>query len=416
MKEYRDKYVNKKAEEYEANRVNTIQWQKEQKIVELYINKLKPETILDVPVGTGRFFGKHKTTGIDISIDMLDIAEKKADNKDRLLLGDVFKIDYIDEFDVVVSMRFLNWVTTEELELVIKNLTKATKKNLILGIHLDVGQEGSVHFHKKEDVERIFKDNNLTVIDKNLAREDDYYIFLLEKKPRLTVSYNIMAHPKRKEYISYLQEKLGDVKVIWDTQNNVWHTRKKCLRDHIKQDCDFGITIQDDSIVCDNFKEKAEEFINSIGDKDAVYNFFYAKNLDRYIITSAVSSGFNYIRRDDIKNEICFAFPTHLITEMIKSCDSKKNKKIKPIDQPDADWVMDYRYMHFNDIPVYFSLPSLIDHRCPENSLYYPSHSIKRTGKDLRTCWWFDGDEWGRGNKNTHTGGLQILYKNGKII
>ena len=424
MKERRQSYNNNIAANYEKERIETKQWKEEQKIVEGYIKKIKPISVLDIPVGTGRFFGKYKTTGVDVSLDMLEIAEGKMGKDDKVILGDIFNIDYNSKFDVVISMRFLNWITTEELTEVMKNLSNATSKYLILGIHLEDGQKGEVFFHKEEDIEELFKKNRLKVLEKKLAREDKYYIFLLEKEPRLTVSYNIMAHPKRKEYIPYLLEKLGDVKVIWDTQNNIWHTRKKCLKDHIKQGKDIGITIQDDSIVCDDFKEKAEEFINSIGDANAVYNFFYAQRLDRNAIDDAIASKNNYIKFNRIMNEICFGFPTHLMQEMMDVCDNPKNKKIKPegynSTQNEADWVMDYRYLYKKDTTVYFSLPSLIDHRCPDTSLYYTEESIRWTGKDLRTCWWFIGDEWKREvlivKERQKTPGRKFKLVNGQIV
>jgi SAM-dependent methyltransferase len=393
MKEKRDRYVSGYAESYEAERINTEQWKKEQDIVERFLKEINPKTVLDIPVGTGRFFGKHKTTGIDVSLDMLELAEKKAKKKDDLLLGDIFELKYEDEFDVVVSMRFLNWLTTEELAVVIPKLVSASKKHLILGIHLDKGQKGDVTFHKKEAVEKIFNDNGIKVLDKDLAREDDYFIFLLEKKPAFTVSYNIMAHPKRKEYVKELEKQLPGIRVIWDTQNNIWHTRKKCLRDHIKQGCDFGITIQDDSLLCENFKQRAESFINQIGNTEGIYNFFYSKRINRDLIDKAIKEGKNYVELKMILQEICFAFPTHLMREIIKTCDDPKKKHIKPIDLAEADWVMDFRYMCDKKLSVYFSLPSLIDHKCAASSLYYGKMFVEKRAEE-RTAWWFDLGKW----------------------
>jgi hypothetical protein len=409
MKEKRSSYFDSVASSYEQERKDTEQWKKEQEIVESYLNEIKPNRVLDIPVGTGRFFGSYETVGIDISLDMLEEAEKKDGNK-KLRLGDIFNLNYEDEFDVAICMRFLNWVDLEELKKVIANLTRATKKFLILGIHLE-GGKGEVIFHKEEDVEAIFKNNGLRVIKKELAREDNYFIYLLSKSS-FTFSYNIMAHPKRKKYVKQLKKKLPGIKVIWDTKNNIWDTRKKCLRNHIRQGCDFGITIQDDAILCDNFKEKAEAFVNSIGKPEAVYNFFYSKRINRNLIDDAVRAGVNYVELKMILQEICFAFPTHLMREMIKTCDDPKKKHIKPIeDLAEADWVMDFRYMCDKKLSVYFSLPSLIDHKCAASSLYYGKMSVEKRAEE-RTAWWFDGEKW---ELPPAPQGIRVLPKKRKV-
>ena len=226
----------------------------------------------------------------------------------------------------------------------------------------------------------------------------DYFKRAWEKEypKKYTVSFNIMAHPSRKDYIKYLKSKLGNVKVIWDTQNNIWHTRQKCLQDHIKKGKDFGITIQDDAIICDNFKEKAENFINQIGEK-AIYNFFYTKFVTKEPIKQAKESNVNYFLspKAGIGSEICFAFPTKLMKKMITACNkSDKRPGFMPDNLEDADWVMDERFVKESKLKTYFSVPSLVDHRVDIPSLYYPEDYINKARSLNRKAHWFIENEW----------------------
>jgi peptidoglycan/xylan/chitin deacetylase (PgdA/CDA1 family) len=225
-----------------------------------------------------------------------------------------------------------------------------------------------------------------------------------EPKKKFTVSYNIMAHPSRKEFVNYLKNKLGDVKVIWDKTNNIWDTRKMCLEDHIKQGKDFGITIQDDTLLCENFKEKAEQFINQIGEKEVIHNFFYRMYSSPLVVEEAINRRENYIKNETpgIVSELCFSFPTHLMREMIDACDSSDKCSVYvPEGAKDADWVMDEGYVKDKGLYSYFTIPSLADHRVEIDSLYYPKGFISPNVLKYRRSWWFYGEPWGGNQKKT---------------
>ncbi len=382
---HRAKYIGDTANNYDKERVETEQWKNEQKAVEAFIKKIKPKTLLDIPVGTGRFFGKHKTIGIDVSLDMIEVAEKKMGRKDKLLLGDIFNLNYTEDFDVVVCLRFLNWVSIDELKVVLENLTNASKKHLILGIHFDLGQKGGVVFHKEEEIMRLFGKNKLRVLDKTLVREDGYYIFLLEKNTEgFTFSYNIMAHPDRSEYIPELKEKLGNVKVIWDKNNDIWDTRKRCLEHHLSMGKDFSITIQDDAIVTDDFKEKAEAFINEKGE-DVLYNFYMQFNkLSPEEFLDSVKKG--YIVKEKLISEIAFAMPTRLIKDVIEHCDEKAREGVR------VSCGTMQSYLKTIVDKVYFTMPSLVDHR--QITSIYREITHGRTQEVGRYAWWFEPNKW----------------------
>ena len=67
-----------------------------------------------------------------------------------------------------------------------------------------------------------------------------------------------MMHPDREKFKPYLLDKLGNVPVVLDNKNSIWDT---CQRAWAEFDptADYHVVIQDDALVCDDFKEKAEK-------------------------------------------------------------------------------------------------------------------------------------------------------------
>jgi hypothetical protein len=185
-----------------------------------------------------------------------------------------------------------------------------------------------------------------------------------------------MAHPKRKEFIPYLKEQLGDVDVIWDKVGNCLETRIRCLEHHLESGQEVNLTIQDDSLLTDNFLLKAEEFIK---DKDGICNFYYKKGQSEEDLQRAIDRGENFIKSKKLYNEIAFTIPRGHLVRMIEH--SKRMLK----QGNNKDWTLQ-DYVYRNSMPVYFSVPSYVDHRV------IPS-IIRGTARDHRTAMWFSG-EW----------------------
>ncbi len=274
--------------------------------------------------------------------------------------------------------------------------------------HKEIPDENGLFIPDQEKIEKYFTEINDFTDDFDYPQDYNNWIerynryFLkdvwdIEPRKKFTVSYNIMAHPSRKNLVEYLQGRLKNVNVIWDKNNNIWDTRKMCLEDHIKQGKDFGITIQDDSIICNDFQEKAERFINQIGEKEAIYNFFYTMYSSLLAIEEAIAKRENYIKniKPGITSELCFAFPTHLMREMIDICNTSDKGSISvPDGAKEADWVMDERYVKDKGLYTYFTVPSLVDHRVELDSLYYPKGFIDPKVYVCRRAWWFYGELW----------------------
>ncbi len=150
-------YTGTAARGYDARRAPTTKWLGEDSAVGELLRVVPPgATVLDMPVGTGRFLKLYhkrgmKVVGRDISSDMLKAAREKLDEVEELeelrgngetswadcslQLGDIRAIpDGDDTYDCALSSRFLNWVDARGLEDVLGELRRVSNRYLIVGI------------------------------------------------------------------------------------------------------------------------------------------------------------------------------------------------------------------------------------------------------------------------------------------
>jgi ubiquinone/menaquinone biosynthesis C-methylase UbiE len=209
-------YSGEVAGRYEANRRGK-KWVSEQAVVEELLRLLpKSATVLDIPVGTGRFvsayhdLGLH-AVGMDVSADMIAEARKKPGSESVVFrLGDVRHIEAeSSSFDCVVCMRFLNWIDARMLADVVAELVRVSKRDLILGIRYlvpvsEIGfgnlrrilravrqlrryiyRKSELIVHRKSVVTELFNALGLQVVEERCIEKDargtDYYIYLLRK-------------------------------------------------------------------------------------------------------------------------------------------------------------------------------------------------------------------------------------------
>jgi 2-polyprenyl-3-methyl-5-hydroxy-6-metoxy-1,4-benzoquinol methylase len=209
------------ADSYEATRHNA-KWAAEQAAVEQMLSTIPAgATVLDVPVGTGRFLQcyserRFRVLGIDSSQDMLD----RAINRHRidtslvtLRRGDIFQLanDGVSA-DVSVCVRFMNLVSTKDMSAVIAELAAVSKQNIIVGIRHIVpltelrlwrprdlrrllGRlasfvrfriEGKIVLHPFREIQAAFERAGLTVANSVCIERrgdgTDYCIYLLAKR------------------------------------------------------------------------------------------------------------------------------------------------------------------------------------------------------------------------------------------
>ena len=124
------KYRGRKAATYEKIRKKQERWDLENAAVEQFVHAVHPRSVLDVPVGTGRFFELYerldfikKVTGVDCSEEMLALARKKKEFKNSnitLTVGDA-RGDY-GRHDLGVCVRFLDLIDEKAMHEVVAAL------------------------------------------------------------------------------------------------------------------------------------------------------------------------------------------------------------------------------------------------------------------------------------------------------
>lgn len=167
----------------------------------------------------------------------------------------------------------------------------------------------------------------------------------------MKLSISVMAHPKRKEWAEELSKFIG-CQIAWDTDNNVWNTRKKALL--LAEKSDFHLVIQDDAILCKNFKEKAIDFIEKNNIKDMAIQFYYGNRIKekKEIIEKAIKDGL--MIRNHLSWGVAIATPTQWINDIIRFGNSY------------YAWQDDVKIKHFLISKRYktiYPIPCLVDHR-----------------------------------------------------
>lgn len=174
----------------------------------------------------------------------------------------------------------------------------------------------------------------------------------------MKISMSVMAHPKRKEYFDYLQNALGGVPMSVDTGFGIWENCKRAWQMHDPL-ADFHVVIQDDGIICKDFKKRAEEFIEKHNQPNRAFNFYFGTraNFDKSVIANGINNGFIVLKRNTWGLAICL--PVSEIKEMIEDCD-----KMKHVPQDD---IRIGRYLAKKKFDVCYPMPCFIDHRLGES-------------------------------------------------
>lgn len=141
------RYRGETARGYLARRQASRKWDLENDAVDALLGALPGAvTILDAPVGTGRFlaaYARHsqRYVGIDVSPDMLAQAHAKQGRiqagRGHLVRGDVCDLPLADgAVDHVLSARLLNWFDAEQLETALAEFRRVSRGQLIIEVRL----------------------------------------------------------------------------------------------------------------------------------------------------------------------------------------------------------------------------------------------------------------------------------------
>lgn len=150
---HQHEYQGHEAVGYEDRRTTDAKWAAEDRaLVELLdLACPHPASVLDVPVGTGRFLPHyldrgHTVVGVDISTDMLEVARAKVPEALQngasvdgasvdLATGDVTSLAYGDDsFDLAVCVRLLNLVDVDVVARAVSELARVSRGHVLIGL------------------------------------------------------------------------------------------------------------------------------------------------------------------------------------------------------------------------------------------------------------------------------------------
>lgn len=189
-------YQGTHAKDYEQLRTLNPKWQFEDRSLEeiLQAHRTDIRSVIDAPVGTGRFLdlyqrvlGDVRVHGLDRSTDMLDVARGvSASRHVALREQDILGAPFDVRADAVVCFRFLNLLPWADAARAMRNLFAATDRLLVMAIRT-VGDdyqgetviENKIHLHRRSAFERLCADHRFTLVHEascETGRTGDYRI------------------------------------------------------------------------------------------------------------------------------------------------------------------------------------------------------------------------------------------------
>ena len=147
-----NRYYQDRARDYDQQREHQPSWVEEHRALQEIATQLGHGlSVLDVPVGSGRFFPVYgdldwTVSGLDVSDEMLQVAlTRSVDSlatEPALFRGNATALPFSDsQFDVVVCFRFLQSIVSfGDAQRVIAEIARVSKGFVVL--HLDVRHEG----------------------------------------------------------------------------------------------------------------------------------------------------------------------------------------------------------------------------------------------------------------------------------
>lgn len=191
----RDRYRGRVAASYDKRRSWESKWKAEHGSLDALLGRIGPvHSVLDIPVGTDRFFGlysKHglSAIGMDVSEDMLAKARLKDRTAD-LRIGDALDIALPDaSVDVAVCVRFLNWLTAEEMRRVLAELGRVARNSVIVSVRLReraiTKKTGLARVHSMAEFADARRNARLGIADARLinrAKRGNYFMLLLHRQ------------------------------------------------------------------------------------------------------------------------------------------------------------------------------------------------------------------------------------------
>jgi len=185
----------------------------------------------------------------------------------------------------------------------------------------------------------------------------------------MKISITVMAHSRRQAAAEDLNDRLVQYPFVsntitWDEINEEWHTGKRALLDGVGKG-DYHVIIQDDATLTPNFYQNIENAINSLDQKTLLSLYTGTARPIPGRVSAAVNKAADgdMLRFHQLMWGVGIAIPTdHILPllEFVENIDLQYDNKIG-------------EFYCQNGLPVYYCIPSLVDHDDDRDSLL-PGH------------------------------------------
>ena len=191
-------YAGENARTYDKDRSSSLKWQFQHDTLQQYLQQLPLTSfsVVDAPVGTGRFLGLYNendrissVAGLDYSEDMLLEAQKIKCEKASLVKYDLINTPITTEYDILVMVRFLNLIPIEQVVQTLENTLPMISFGGIFTIRVDVDSgfiQNKIHIHSKTVIESHISKLNFDVEQRHLLSKDTKpgtnYIYQIKRK------------------------------------------------------------------------------------------------------------------------------------------------------------------------------------------------------------------------------------------
>lgn len=199
----------------------------------------------------------------------------------------------------------------------------------------------------------------------------------------MSLSACIMAHPKRAHFVDELRERVGEIPVIWDRDDDRWDTGRRAMLAYDPK-ASHHLVLQDDAMPSRNLLQAAGKAVEAAGEHP-VSLYIGDVRPSQHLVMPAVK----YARERNSPWLILegpwwgvgIVMPTAHIEEMARW--GERHHHIVNYDKRITKW-----YLREAKLQCWYTVPSLVDHRPVDEN---PSLVAGRTGD--RRAQWFIGEE-----------------------
>lgn len=172
------------------------------------------------------------------------------------------------------------------------------------------------------------------------------------------ISVAVMAHPRREEFIPELLSTLDrPAEVVWDQKNDRWDTGRRSML-AFDPAASHHLVVQDDAVLCRDVVAGAERALEYVPDDVPVC--LYVGTVRPWPtavakLVQATREDTSWLRMGQLNWGVAVVVPTRHIEAMVTWCDTRPD--IANYDKRMSRW------FEHNDIKVWYTWPSLVDHR-----------------------------------------------------